>query len=154
VESEVGKGSIFTFTLPVSEGERRNSYFRFILDKEFRRAQENHTPLTLFLIKVFDEPGELKDTLLAQLEDQVKQCLCRKADMVLRREKEKIVAALCEADLRGARVIRKRIEDLVQKHPIQRYGPPPTLKVGTATYPEEALSKRNLFGKAKERLGG
>jgi signal transduction histidine kinase len=154
VESEVGKGSIFTFTLPVSEGERRNSYFRFILDKEFRRAQENHTPLTLFLIKVFDEPGEIKDALLAQLEDQVKQCLCRKADMVLRREKEKILAALCEADLRGARVIRKRIEDLVQKNPIQRYGPPPILKVGTATYPEEALSKRNLFGKAKERLGG
>jgi len=154
VESEVGKGSTFIFTLPVSEGERRNPHFRSMLDKEFRRAQVNHTPLTLFLIKVFDGPGEMKDALLDQLEDQVKQCLCRKADIVLRREKEKILAALCEADLNGAQVIRKRIEGLVQKKLIEDQSSPPSVKVGTATYPEEALSKRDLFGKARERLGG
>jgi hypothetical protein len=30
----------------------------------------------------------------------------------------------------------------------------PIIKVGMATYPGEALSKRDLFRKAKERLGG
>ena len=34
VESEVGKGSVFTFTLPVSKGEGRDSHFRSILDRE------------------------------------------------------------------------------------------------------------------------
>src|SRR4030042_67810 len=58
VESEVGKGSAFTFTLPISSAERREPYFRFILDKEFQRAQENGAPLTLFLILVLDERGE------------------------------------------------------------------------------------------------
>ena len=93
VESEVGKGSTFTFTLPISEGERRDPHFRFILDKEFQRAQENDAPLTLFLIEVSDERGEGKEALLNRLEEKVKQCLCRKADILLRREKEKILAA-------------------------------------------------------------
>jgi signal transduction histidine kinase len=154
VESEVEKGSTFTFTLPLSEGERRDSYFRFILDKEFQRVQERDAPLTLFLFQVSDERGEVKDALLDRLEEKIKQCLCRKADILLRREREKILAALCEADLNGARVIRQRIEEGIQKSPFGGQEPAVAIKVGTATYPEEALSKADLFRLAKERLGG
>ena len=154
VESELGKGSTFTFTLPVSQGERRDPHFRFILDKEFQQAQENNAPLTLFLIQVVDQGGEVEETLLRKLEENVKQCLCRKADILLRREKEKILAALCEANLKGAQVIRQRIEDGVQNHLRETGGAPIVIKVGTATYPEEALSKEELFRLAKERLGG
>ncbi len=154
VESEEEKGSAFTFTLPVAEGERREPHFRFILDKEFQRARENNAPLTLFLIKVLDERGEIKEALLDRLEEKVKQCLCRKADILLRREKEKILAALCEANLKGVQVIRHRIEEEIQKHPLEGHGGPVLIKVGTATYPEEALSKAELFRLAKERLGG
>jgi signal transduction histidine kinase/GGDEF domain-containing protein len=154
VESEVEKGSVFTFTLPLAEGERRESHFRFILDKEFQRAQENDGPLTLFLIKVLDERGEVEKALLDQLEEKVKQCLCREADILLRREKEKILAALCEANLKGTQVIRQRIEEEIQKHPLEGQGAPVLVKVGTATYPEEVLSKAELFRLAKERLGG
>lgn len=154
VESEVGKGSTFTFTLPCSEGERRDPHFRFILDKEFHRAQENDAPLTLFLIEVSDERGEVKEALLDRLEEKVKQCLCRKADLLLRREKEKILAVLCEANLKGAQVIRQRIQEGIQKHPIEGQDATVVIKVGMATYPEEALSKAELFRLAKERLGG
>jgi len=154
VESEVGKGSTFTFTLPISEGERREPHFRFILDKEFQRAQENDSPLTLFLIQVLDERGEVEKALLDKLEEKVKQCLCREADILLRREKEKILAALCEANLKGTQVIRQRIEEEIQKYPLEGQGAPVLIKVGTATYPEEALSKAELFRLAKERLGG
>jgi signal transduction histidine kinase len=154
VESEVGNGSTFTFTLPISEGERREPHFRFILDKEFQRAQENDAPLTLFLIQVLDETDEVKDALLDQLEEKVKHCLCRKADILLRREKEKILAALCEANLKGAQVIRQRFEEEMNNHPLERQGIPVIMKVGTATYPDEALSKAELFRLAKERLGG
>jgi signal transduction histidine kinase len=154
VQSDVGKGSTFTFTLPVSQSERRDPHFRFILDKEFHRAQENSAPLTLFLIQVLDEGGEVKETSLSKLEENVKQCLCRKTDILLRREKEKILAALCEANLEGARAIRQRIQEGVQNHPLETGGVPTLIKVGTATYPEEALSKEELFRLAKERLGG
>jgi signal transduction histidine kinase len=154
VKSEPGIGSTFTFTLPLSEGERRDPHFRFILDKEFQRAQENESPLTLFLIQVMEEKGDVREAVLDQLEMKVKQCLCRKADILLRREKEKIQAALCEANVTGAQVIRKRIEMEIQKYPIGGLGSSSVIKVGTATYPEEALSKAELFRLAKERLGG
>ncbi len=154
VESEVGKGSTFTFTLPVSQGERRDLGFRFILDKEFHRAQENSAPLTLFLIQVLDEGGEVKEAALNKLEESVRQCLCRKADTLLRREKDKVLAALCGVNLEGAQVIRRRIEEGVQKHSFETGEAPVPIKMGTATYPEEAVSKEELFRLAKERLGG
>ena len=154
VESEMGKGSTFTFTLPISSAERREPYFRFILDKEFQRAQENGAPLTLFLIQVLDERGEVKEELLDQLEEKIKQCLCRKADILLRREKEKILAALCEANLKGTQVIRKRIEEEIEKQQLDAQEAQAIIKIGTATYPEEALSKPELYRLAKERLGG
>jgi len=154
VESEVEKGSTFTFTLPVSQGERRDLHFRFVLDKEFHQAQENNAPLTLFLILVVDEGGEMKEALLSKLEENVKQCLCRKADTLLRREKDRILAAFCGANLEGAQVIRRRIEEGVQRNSLETGEAPVRIKMGTATYPEEALSKEELFRLAKERLGG
>jgi len=154
VESELGKGSTFTFSLPISQGERRDPYFRLILDKEFQRALKNDAPLTLFLIEVLDQRGEDREAILNQLEERVKQCLCRKADILLRRKKEKILAALCEADLEGARIIRQRIEEGIQTIPVGDQEAAVVIKVGTATYPEEALSKAELFKLAKERLGG
>lgn len=154
VESEMGKGSTFTFTLPVSRGERRNPHFRLVLDKEFRRSQENNVPLTLFLIEVLDPGVEGKEALLNKLEETVKQCLCRQADISLKLEKEKILAALCEANLEGAQVVRQRIEAGIQNHPLEPGGISLRVKVGSATYPEEAFSKKELFRMARERLRG
>jgi hypothetical protein len=51
-------------------------------------------------------------------------------------------------------VIRQRIEEDVQKHPFEGQEKPVVIKMGTATYPEEVLSKAELFRLAKERLGG
>ena len=154
VESEVGKGSTFIFTLPVSRGEKREPHFRFALDWEFRRAQENHTAFTLFLIEVSNQSGKPQDAPLDQIEEMLKKCFCRKGDILLRRERDNIWAAFCQADLKGAQVIRKRIEGEIQKHLMEGYGRPLVIKVGAATYPEEAITKRELFRRAKTQLRG
>jgi hypothetical protein len=64
------------------------------------------------------------------------------------------LAALCGADLEASRVIRQRIEESIQNHPLEPRGISYLIKVGSATYPEEALSKEEPFKLAKERLGG
>ncbi|MDI7261822.1 MAG: ATP-binding protein [Thermodesulfobacteriota bacterium] len=152
VESEAGKGSAFTFTLPISEEERREPHFRYILDREFHRAQKSDSPLSLFLIELTDRKKEIDDDLLKQLEMRVRQSLCRKGDILLIRKQEKILVALCETDLKGVQAIRQRMEDDVQKNPIKGPDGPWAIKIGVATFPEEALSKRELFRKAKEEL--
>ncbi|MBS3906826.1 MAG: response regulator [Syntrophaceae bacterium] len=152
VESEVGKGSVFTFTLPVSERERREPHFRFVLDREFHRAQKNDLPLSLFLIELADQKKEIEDGLLKDLEMRIRQSLRRKGDILLRRRQEKILVALCEADAKGVRAIRQRMEEDVQKNPIKGFDGPLIIKIGVATFPEETLSKRELFRKAKEQL--
>src|SRR4030042_5387907 len=60
VESEVEKGSTFTFTLPVLEEERREPHFRYVLDREFRRAQKNDLSLSLFLIEFTGQKKEIE----------------------------------------------------------------------------------------------
>jgi GGDEF domain-containing protein len=61
---------------------------------------------------------------------------------------------LCEADIKGAQVIRKRFEEELQKNFTEGKDISSVIKMGMATYPEEALSKRELFRKARERLRG
>ena len=154
VESEIGKGSTFTFTLPVAQRERRDPQFRFIFDREFLRAQSNHTPLTLFLMEILDQRDETAQDLIVLVEDMLKKCFVRKSDVVLRRQQEKLIVAICEADRNGARVIQRRIEEEFRQHPLQGSDQPLRIKIGLATYPDEALSKRELFRKAKENLRG
>jgi signal transduction histidine kinase/GGDEF domain-containing protein len=153
-ESEVGVGSTFTFTLPISKGERRDPRFRTLLDREFRRAQENSSPLTLFLIEVLEKGAEVENAPLEQVEAKVRKCLRREGDILLMREKEKVLSVICETGLQEAQVIRQRIEEELQKHFLKGWDRPAVVKVGTATYPEEASSERELFMKAKEKLGG
>jgi phosphoglycerate-specific signal transduction histidine kinase len=154
VESEIGKGSTFTFTLPMPTGEKRDIHFRFVLDREFRRAQKNSAPLTLYLIEVTDTREGAKDSLLGRLEEKVKQCLWRNSDITLKREHEKILAVICEADLKGAQTIQQRMEEKALKEFTKDFDSPPVIKMGAATYPEEALSEKELFRMAQERLRG
>ncbi len=152
VKSEPGKGSTFTFTLPLSRGERREAQFRYILDREFQRAQENQTSLSLLLVEIIDPPGADKEIILPELEKIAQESICRKSDIILRREKEKILAALLEVDKKGAEVVRGRFQENIQKKLAAQWQPPPKIAIGIATFPEDALSPRELFQRAQEDL--
>lgn len=151
-ESHPGKGSTFTFTLPISQGERREPQFRSIFDEEFKKAQVNQTPLTLFLVES-PEGDEKTPTGLPEIfEERVKKWFCRKSDRMITRRHERWLVALCEAELKGALAIRKRIEEGLKRNGSQGEDRFSKVKIGFATYPEEAASKRDLFRIAKARL--
>jgi GGDEF domain-containing protein len=103
---------------------------------------------------MLDATDEVKEALFGPLEESVKKCLCRKEDILLRREKEKLLAVFVETDRKGAQVIRRRIEEEIKNFLGPGGDPAPVIKVGVATYPEEAVGKRELFQLAKERLMG
>lgn len=154
VKSEPGKGSTFTFTLPLSRGERREVQFRYVLEREFRRAQENQTSLSLLLVEIVDSQGMEKELILPELEKIARESFCRKSDIILMREKEKILAALLGVDKAGAKVVRGRFQENIQKKFARPWPPPPTVAIGLATFPEDAHSPRELFQKAQEDLQG
>jgi GGDEF domain-containing protein len=103
---------------------------------------------------VLNQTGKPENNQLSQLEEVLKKCFVRKGDILFKRDRDHIWAAFCEADLKGAQVIRKRIEGEIQKHLMEGYGRPLVIKVGAATYPEEAITKRELFRRAKTQLRG
>ncbi len=152
VESEVGKGSTFIFTLPLAEEERREFQLRYLLEKEFHRAQKKDLPLSLFLIEWADSGKFLEEELFQQLETRIKRSLCRKGDVLLRMRQATLWVALCEADLKGVQAISQRIKEEMEKNPVQGPEGPIAIKIGAATFPEEAGTKRELFRKAKDRL--
>lgn len=51
-------------------------------------------------------------------------------------------------------MIQQRIEEKALKDLMQTLEPPPVLKMGAATYPEEAASDKELLRIARERLRG
>ena len=101
-----------------------------------------------------DQGAELNDAALDRLEEQVKKSLRREGDIVVRVNGEKQLAAFCEADLKGARAIRQRIEKEVRGNSTTRQDASPVIRVGMASYPDEVSSNNELFKQAKERLGG
>lgn len=150
VESELGKGSTFTFTLPLAKGERRETHFRYVLDREFQRARDNQSPLSLLLVEIGERPEEEREAILQDLEKIARESACRKSDIILCREKEKILAALIGVDKAGAQVVAARLQGNIQNKLLPKWQPPPLIKIGVATYPDEALSPRELFQKAQE----
>ncbi|MCX8118580.1 MAG: hybrid sensor histidine kinase/response regulator [Desulfobacterota bacterium] len=152
VESEVGKGSTFTFTLPIYEEVRREPHFRFVLEAEIRRAQKKNLPLSLLLIEFVDRRPKGGEAILVELEHRIRQSLCRKSDMLMRREGEATLVALCEADSKGVQSIRQRMEEDLRKNPLSGPDGPLRVKFGWASFPEEASTKHELFRKARERL--
>lgn len=151
-QSEVGKGSTFTFTLPVSQGERREPHFRFVFDEEFLRAQSSQSPLTLFIMESPEVEGSPLSEFAETMEERVKKWFCRKSDRIITHKHERWLLALCNADLKGALAIRRRIEDALRRNGSPVESPSSRVRIGFATYPEEAATKRDLFRIAKERL--
>jgi len=151
----LGKGSTFYFTLPMAKGDKREVQFQFILDREFRRAEGHHSPLTLFLIEVMDQRAKVRDALVGQLEEKVKRSLYREADIVVRGGDPKLLAALCEADLKGAQVIRRRIEEQIQRHPVKGRATPPAIssQSGDGHLPRRCCFRRGTVRESQRTSG-
>jgi len=147
VESEVGKGSKFIFTLPQYSPQRA---LKDYLDKEIEKANEKDAPLSLLILEV----GEF-GYLLDEVSRLVRNTLRGTSDSIqIQRASGQVVVILADTPNEGAFALSKRIQEVVSKHAfkVDQESIRISLAMGVATYPEDGVTKEELIKKAQTLL--
>lgn len=164
VENNQPVGSRFCFTLLTCKGERRDLGFRFLFDKEFQRAKQNYSILSILAVliegfqSIRQKVGKEKaDIILKQVEAAVDESLYHKADTFAHYKQGEIFVVFCDAEKKGVEVICKRIKENIvrslggQESSLKQHL---SIRLGTATYPVDADNQRDLFRKAVANARG
>ncbi|MEW6607041.1 MAG: ATP-binding protein [bacterium] len=149
VESEVGKGSNFTFSLPEFD---EDIFFKNALTQKFNCALRNQLFLSLLIVSIESESGEI-DGILQDVENVVKEILRGETDIIIGIKKNKSVLILSEVNSKDALSIKNRILNALVEHEfLTQEGKhiDVTINLGIATYPDDATTKDELMAKAKE----
>ena len=154
VESKIGKGSGFIFTLPAYRPE---SALKEHLDMEIARARERGISLSLVMLKieeseylseVYGEEEALK--LLDQVKRVVQDAARRTTDITKIQTTGWVITTLADTPKEGALVLDNRLKDTLSKQTFKvgKESMKVNLASGIATYPEEGVTGDELMGKA------
>lgn len=158
VESALGKGSAFKFSLPKLNSE---SIFKEYISGGIKEAVNKETGLSVVVLKIEDHDylkkgmGDIKVmTILKGLEDSLKVILRGDTDVFLRHTGECVVL-LFGTNREGAMVVKNKISaaarrylDEIQKEHNVNF----RISLGVSTYPEEAKTSDGLLLKARVKL--
>jgi len=160
VESEFGKGSKFTFTLPIYSTEE---LFRKYVNDGIEEASKNNTEMSLILISIADfdklKQKSSKKTISALegvealLENSLRRrgnSLHRAADAVFKLPGE-VYALLANCGKKNTSGVKERLRQklddcLIPQNLVDKI----ELLFGCATYPDDAKTSEELIEKAKE----
>jgi diguanylate cyclase (GGDEF)-like protein len=158
VESEVGKGSIFTFTLHQYCAERAT---RDYLDGAIAAAIEKGTPLSVMIMKIekfgylIEAYGEAELVkMIDELKRLVQDNVHRSTDIIEIQTIGRIIGVLADTPKEGALALSKRIEEVISKHALKigQESIRITLASGIATYPEDGITREELIENAEKIL--
>ena len=139
VESEIGKGSKFIFTLPKIEEE---SYFYECVTEGIKRARDNAATFSLIIFGV----EESSKSLLSEIEVLLKKSVRQASDAVLRFQKGSLIAILCDNGKESLSGFAQRLKGIIEA------GLRISTKSGGASYPDDAQTAKELVEKAVSRL--
>jgi PAS domain S-box-containing protein/diguanylate cyclase (GGDEF)-like protein len=152
-ESEVGKGSTFTFSLPRMT---QDEVFREYLINGLREAQAKECPLSLVVIRIKNIEKIIKmytDTqvfaILREIEDLIGRTLRRKSDIVSRyKYGEIIIAILMDTAKNDALSVKERILQEIEIE-MQEKGWPKDIDLflDIVTFPDDAADEKELITK-------
>lgn len=140
VESEIGRGSIFVFTLPKIEEE---SYFYECVTEGIKRARDNAAAFSLLVFAV----EESSKSLLPEIEVLLKKSVRQAGDAVLRFQKGSLIAILCDNRKESLSGFAQRLKGAVEA------GLRISMKSGGASYPDDAQTAKELVEKAVVSAG-
>jgi len=156
VDSDLGKGSKFTFTLPKMDYE---IIFKEYINKGIKDAEEKKASLSLIVARI-PQFNKIQEKLgyegahgfLCDIEKAINASLRRKADTVIRDTGELIII-LFDTAKENVYTVKARIQNAVMDHArnmkddILRNI---TVIFGSATYPDDAKNDDGLLDKARE----
>ena len=152
-ESEVGKGSTFTFSLPRMT---QDEIFREYLTNGLREAQAKDCPLSLVVIRIKNIERLIKTytdaqifAILREIEGLISRTLRRKTDIVSRyKYGELIIAILMDTAKKDALSVQERIRQELEAEMQKKEWPKdiePFLDI--VTFPDDAADERELVNK-------
>jgi nitrogen-specific signal transduction histidine kinase len=161
VESEVGKGSTFTFSLPQVS---RDEIFREYLTNGLQEAAEKNCPLSFVVVRMKNiekiergRTGEKVFEILQEIEGLIARTLRRKSDIVARyKYGEIVIAILMDTAKKDAQSVKERIGLAIEAE-MQEKRWPKNIEffLGVVTYPDDAKDEVELINEISQGfLGG
>jgi PAS domain S-box-containing protein len=156
VESEVGKGSTFTFSVPQMS---QDDIFRAYLTTGLREAVEKNCPLSFVVARMKNlekieggHAGEKAFEILREIEELIAGTLRRKGDTVSRyKYGEIVIAILMDTAKKDAQTIKERIGQAIEAEmQEQRWPKAIELSLGVVTYPDDAKDEVELINKISQ----
>jgi nitrogen-specific signal transduction histidine kinase len=157
VESELGKGSKFTFTLPKFSAEE---VFKEYVSNGIKEAMKKDSKISIIVVSIaeFDKlkrvlSFEEIQSFLQDMKDMLNASLRQTGDAAVKDTGE-IIILLVDCDKKCASMVAGRLEQLLKDYLIRHnLAEKIKLHLGCATYPDEAKSDEELIKKAKKALG-
>ena len=157
-ESEVGKGTKFTFTLPQYTPERA---LKDYVGREIAVVRERRAPLSLMLLKIeeFDYLSEAYGQAEAlKLLDEVKRLTegtaHRTTDIIETQEAGRVIVIMANTPKEGAFALGNRLKEVLSKKTfaVGKESVKINLTSGVATYPEDGVAGEELIEKVRSGL--
>ena len=154
VESELGKGSKFIFTLPIYSPEKE---LKDYLDREIAVAQEKGAPLSLIMLKI-EEFNYLSETygkkntlkLINEVKHLIKDTARRTTDLIKIQTTGRVMMILLDTPKNGAIALDDRLKGVLSK---QKFKINNSLKINLisriVTYPDNGTTADELITKAE-----
>jgi two-component system cell cycle response regulator len=139
-----------------------DSYFKFFLEHEIKRALRNNRPVSLLMVELTNVKhnpncvGHLAgEEWLKDLGTFIKDNI-RDVDLGARYKEKQFAIVLGDTDRNGAGIVAERLRSLVQNHFSKSSGDNPAessaVNIGIAEYPSDADSMEQLINQAVEAL--
>lgn len=155
VESEVGQGTAFTFTVPVYDPAKE---FDQLFESLKSSTEASHGQISLLVVDLTEvkEPlgrasGRSSEHLLAELEKAVRTQVSRNDHVLL--VEPTLLAVLAASDQLGAEAMRQRLAEFCAHWLGQTLGSStPRVRIVSVTYPAEGELAAVLMRQAKAKL--
>ena len=158
VESQLGKGSKFTFTLPKTNIE---TIFREYVSNGLAQANQQEIPMSLIVTALanFQQMKRKHKTeeivkILNQIREIITETILSPADTINMYHRGEIVTIVLKAGQKDVLAIEKKLRKVIKRHKFSLNRKAVNLGIcfGTATYPEECRAEDELIKKVGTSL--